>query len=74
MATKPINPPLPYAVVTVRLSRPLHAALAELSHEKRTSVNAICVNLIERAVSNNDPAAAVLREKRREAKENSRAK
>jgi len=38
-------------VITTRLQVSLHKALQDYAHEKRTSVNRICVKLIEMAVT-----------------------
>lgn len=50
-------------VVTVRLSDELHRALAVLAHENRTTMNKLCVGLIEWAVRAN-PIAGAMYERR----------
>ena len=64
-ATMPklVNPPPTYAVVTVRMPHALHAGLAELAHERRHSINAVCLGLIEREIAKSEAAAKAMKDR-----------
>ena len=49
------------AVVTVRMSQALHDALVILAWSRRTTMNRLCVDVIEREVYTDDQATTAYR-------------
>ena len=47
------KPSAPLSVVTVRMPPSLHAGLVLLAHDRRTTMNLLCVELIAKAVEEN---------------------
>lgn len=47
-------------VITVRMSPKLHAALKELAHQTRSSLNSLCVATLEDACWANEASKAIL--------------
>lgn len=47
----PIGPPEPTRVITVRLPKSLHESLRVEAHEKRTSMNKLCISKLLQIVS-----------------------
>ena len=47
-------------MLTVRVQPSLHAALKELAHERRKTLNEMCVEVLELAAAANPVAAKVL--------------
>jgi predicted transcriptional regulator len=56
-------------VITVRMTPELHQALSILAHEQRTTMNKVCVGLIEEAVKSNPVAGAMYGREQRQQEE-----
>jgi hypothetical protein len=56
MASKITRPPDAETVITVRLRRPLHEGIRELAYERRTSINQLMIDVMEKAVLGNKAA------------------
>ena len=41
----------------------MHAGLAELAHERRHSINAVCLGLIEREIAKSEAAAKAMKDR-----------
>jgi predicted HicB family RNase H-like nuclease len=53
--TQPSDKPQ-QAVITVRVDRALHQSLKDIAHEKRISLNGLCVASLEHAIESLAPA------------------